>query len=94
MLESIASKQDFLFFSQSKNSLWDALSESIGVIPISERLDIRPWGARLKFREVLNRLFLSRRFYRNALQGLRRAVGAWRGGGVDFAMHLGDIIDG
>jgi len=34
------------------------------------------------------------RYYRNALQGLKRAVQGWRDGGVDFAMHLGDIIDG
>lgn len=34
------------------------------------------------------------RYYRNALQGLKRAVQGWREGGVDFAMHLGDIIDG
>jgi hypothetical protein len=34
------------------------------------------------------------RFYRHSLQGLRRAVAAWRAQGVAFAMHLGDIIDG
>ena len=34
------------------------------------------------------------RYYRDALQGLKRAVRAWRDEKVDFAMHLGDIIDG
>ena len=34
------------------------------------------------------------RYYRDALQGLRRAVQAWQEQNVDFAMHLGDIIDG
>ena len=34
------------------------------------------------------------RFYRGALRGLRRAVQAWRAQRVEFAMHLGDIIDG
>ncbi len=34
------------------------------------------------------------RFYRGALRGLRRAVQAWRAKKVEFAMHLGDIIDG
>ncbi len=34
------------------------------------------------------------RFYRGALRGLRRAVAAWREQQVEFAIHLGDIIDG
>ena len=34
------------------------------------------------------------RFYRGALRGLRRAVQAWRAKKVEFAMHLGDIVDG
>ena len=34
------------------------------------------------------------RYYRNALRGLKRAVHSWRNEKVDFAMHLGDIIDG
>ena len=34
------------------------------------------------------------RFYRGALRGLQRAVAAWRAQHVEFAIHLGDIIDG
>ena len=34
------------------------------------------------------------RYYRGALRGLRRAVQAWRVKKVEFAMHLGDIVDG
>ena len=34
------------------------------------------------------------RFYRGALRGLRRAVQGWREKQAEFAIHLGDIIDG
>ncbi len=34
------------------------------------------------------------RFYRDSLAGLQRAVAGWSARGVDFGMHLGDIIDG
>lgn len=34
------------------------------------------------------------RYYRNSLNGLRRAVQGWRDRGVDFGMHLGDLVDG
>jgi len=34
------------------------------------------------------------RYYRSSLVCLRGAVEGWRGAGVDFAIHLGDIIDG
>jgi manganese-dependent ADP-ribose/CDP-alcohol diphosphatase len=34
------------------------------------------------------------RFYRNSLIGLRRAVEGWREQNVNFAFHLGDILDG
>ncbi|KAK3259762.1 hypothetical protein CYMTET_31255 [Cymbomonas tetramitiformis] len=33
------------------------------------------------------------RFYRNSLNVLAEAVGAWRKRDVDFAIQLGDIID-
>mmetsp|Transcript_19824 Transcript_19824/g.59886 ORF Transcript_19824/g.59886 Transcript_19824/m.59886 type:complete len:388 (-) Transcript_19824:329-1492(-) len=36
----------------------------------------------------------SRRWYRDSLVSLRRAVSGWKHRGVDFGVHLGDIIDG
>jgi manganese-dependent ADP-ribose/CDP-alcohol diphosphatase len=37
---------------------------------------------------------LPRRYYRNSLVALRRAVDSWRRADVDFAIHFGDIVDG
>lgn len=34
------------------------------------------------------------RFYRDSLNGLRRAVQGWKDRGVEFGMHLGDVVDG
>lgn len=34
------------------------------------------------------------RFYRDSLNGLLRAVQGWQDRGVEFGMHLGDVVDG
>lgn len=34
------------------------------------------------------------RYYRDSLDGLRRAVHGWQERCVDFGMHLGDVVDG
>lgn len=34
------------------------------------------------------------RYYRDSLNGLQRAVHGWQDRGVDFGMHLGDLVDG
>ena len=34
------------------------------------------------------------RYYRGSLLSLRRAVSSWQHNGVDFCIHLGDIVDG